>query len=51
MSLYVQYLIVAVAVVAAAWVSWRKLSGRHVLKPGHKPDGCAGCGSEEEHRR
>jgi len=51
MSLIVQYVIVAVAVAAAIWVSWRKLMGRHVLKRGHKPDGCAGCGSEEEHRR
>jgi hypothetical protein len=49
MNLYLQYAIVGVAVLVATWVSWRKLTGRRVLKSGRKPDGCAGCESASEH--
>jgi hypothetical protein len=51
MNLYLQYGIVFLAVVAAAWVSWRKLTGRHVFRRGRKPDGCAGCDSAQDHQR
>jgi hypothetical protein len=41
----VQLVLVLVIVAAAAWVSWRKLTGRNVLRRGRKPEGCADCSS------
>ena len=49
MNLYLQYGIVFVAVATAAWVAWRKLTGRHVLRGGRKADDCAGCASSDKH--
>jgi hypothetical protein len=49
MNLYVQYAIVAAAILSAAWVSWRKLTGRNVLRSGRKTDGCASCESGTAH--
>jgi hypothetical protein len=43
MPLYLQYATVFVVVAAAAWVSWRKLTGKHVLRRGRKSEGCAAC--------
>ncbi len=51
MNLYLQYAIVGVAVLSAAWVSWRKLTGRHVLRRGRKADGCASCESNAQHSK
>jgi hypothetical protein len=47
---YLQYAIVAVVVAAAAWVSWRKLAGRPVLRRGAKPGGCASCSASSDHK-
>jgi hypothetical protein len=51
MSTAVQTLIVVLAVAVAAWAAWRILRGRRVLGRGRKPDDCAGCSSQEDHRR
>ena len=51
MALYLQYLIVFVIVAGAGWVSWRKLSGKHVLRRGRKADGCASCSTSQTDRQ
>lgn len=51
MSSTLQTVIVLVVVAAAAWAAWRILRGRRVLGRGRKEDGCAGCSSQDEHRR
>jgi hypothetical protein len=51
MSTTLQTAIVLLAAVVAGWAAWRILRGRRVLGRGRKEDGCAGCSSQEEHRR
>lgn len=51
MSSTLQTAIVVLAAAAAAWAAWRILRGRRVFGRGRKEDGCAGCASEEEHRK
>jgi hypothetical protein len=53
-SLYLQYAIVAAAIAAAGWTTWRILRGKRVFGSGSKPadaGGCANCSAADQHKR